>query len=513
MMSGIEVRTEFEDTDQCVEIPEDTTLAELSIYVGDECITRNRPRQRTRLAQPSESVFGPVAGLADWFIENWMAILWETHTPFKKGDLDNNATQKAAVPGVREATAHWSDYLKDGEDDLDGGAQESAQDYSTDRERYVKAQARDNAALVQLAEWQHRHLLGHASSSLALPSVVILPEGRDIVLSVDRLPGVLGASVDFLGPDKQPRTPTLFVVGHTAFKEEAQAFVDRTIEHARSSQEYSEWAEWLRERWLATQAEESDPKQQLRCMLGAVSASRVEELLSQNRRPVAKGLEHLLLDCPVVNQKSELRPAEVIVDEYVAKSDSSLSSNDVAGWEEVGQATISPHEPDFDQGYKLARVVRSRMGLGSRPIRDLDSVLNRLDVTLHEPHETALFRAAVCAPRERRAHIIPSSNAPRMDSLPAFRFAVISALGRLLWESRIRRNEPICAAQGDHAMISKGRRANAFAAEFLLPSEAIGGLGPDNPELWDRVDAYGISHSAARWHAHNVAARLSGGSA
>jgi len=513
MMSGIEVRTEFEDTDQCVEIPEDTTLAELSIYVGDDCITRNRPRQRTRLAQPSESVFGPVAGLADWFIENWMAILWEMHTPFKKGSLDDRATQKAAVPGVREAIAHWSDYLGDKEDDLDSGSQECAQDNSSDREHYVKAQVTDNADLERLAEWQHRHLLGHASSNLALPSVVILPEGRDIVLSVDRLPRAMGASVDFLGPDKQPRTATLFVIGKTAFKEQVQAFVDGTIERACISPRYSEWAEWLRQRWLVAQAEESDPKQRLRCMLGDVAASKVDELLSQNRRILAKGLEHLLLDCPIVNRKSDLRPAELIVEEYVAKGDSSLSSNEVAGWEEVGQATISLQEPDFDQGYKLARLVRSRMGLGSRPIRDLESVLKRLDVTLHEPQETTLFRAAVCAPRERRAHIIPSSNAPRMESVPAVRFAVVSALGRLLWESRIRGNEPICAAQGDHAMISKGRRANAFAAEFLLPSEAIGGLDPNNPEFGDRVDAYGISHSAARWHAHNVAARLSRGEA
>jgi hypothetical protein len=204
-----------------------------------------------------------------------------------------------------------------------------------------------------------------------------------------------------------------------------------------------------------------------------------------------------------------LRPAEVIVDEFVVKGDSSLSSKEVAGWEEVGQATISPNQPDFEQGYKLARIVRGRMGLSDKPIKNLEWVLKRLDIALEEPQETTLFRAAICAPRKRRAHIIPSTE-ERMQSQPALRFAVISALGRLLWESKIGGDKPICAAQGDHAMLSQSRRANAFAAEFLLPSEAIRGAGRDYRDLSVTAEMYGISHSAARWHAHNIEARLFG---
>jgi hypothetical protein len=509
-MSEIEFRTEFVEVDEAIIVPEDTTLADLSIYIGDDCLTLNRPRGRTRLAQPRENVFGPIAGLADWFIENWMAILWEMHTPFKKSVIGETASERSVLPGVREATSYWSEFLESARESLHTDGPEWAQKQKNDRDRFIEAQSRDNAEIAALADWQHRHLLGHVSSNLALPSVVLLPESRNIVVSVDRLPSDLDSSVEFLGPDKQSRTPSLFVVGKTAFRAAAHAFVDAVVERTQSAREFADWANWLDERWQTAQAEESDPKRRLRCMLGEVSASTIESLQQQRKGTLAQGLEQLLLDCPIVDRKSLLLPAQQIVSEYVSKDASSLSANEVAGWETVGQATISPEQPDFDQGWRLARVVRSRLNVGSKPIKSVEAILERLDVALQDRQETPLFRAAVCANREGRAHIVPSATDARMESPPAFRFAVASALGRLLWASRTKGAGPICAAQGDHAMLSQSRRANAFAAEFLLPSEAIEGLGPDDPELWKIGETYGISHSAAIWHACNVAARKAG---
>jgi hypothetical protein len=508
-MPEIEFRTEFEDSNGDVCLPEDITCAEFSIFVGDDCLTRNRPRERSRLSQPSESVFGPVAGLADWFIENWMAILWETHTPFKKGGSFETTSDKAALPGLREAAKYWYGYSQDEEDDSIEETNVYGRAHTGNPQDPWGFQAKREADLTLLADWQHRHLLGHASSDLAIPSIVILPEGRNVVLSVDRVPNDLGSSVDFLGPNKKPRTPTFCVLGKTAFKGAASIFVDRVIERAVSTQKHTEWASWLRERWHNAQLEESDPKRRLESMLGKVAASRVEEL-SSNRPMLAQGLEWVLRDCPIVKQQSELVNVEAIVADFVEKPDHSMSSKDVPGWEQFGQAMIRPDEPDFDQGYKLARVVRRQLTLGDRPIEHLKNVLGRLDVNLEDSLETSLFRAAVCATRQKPAHIVPCTpkNDSRMESRPAYRFAVISALGRLLWESRSAGGKPICAAQGDHAMISQSRRANAFAAEFLLPTEAIRGLSEDHPDLVETAERYGISFSAARWHAHNVKARM-----
>jgi hypothetical protein len=90
-----------------------------------------------------------------------------------------------------------------------------------------------------------------------------------------------------------------------------------------------------------------------------------------------------------------------------------------------------------------------------------------------------------------------------MQSYTASRFAAASAFGRLLWQARIPGQDLLCGAQGDHAMLSQSRRANAFAAEFLLPATAIEG-GLSEQVVYSLAEQYGISSTAARWHARNV---------
>jgi hypothetical protein len=504
-MSEIEFCAEFAEIND-IEIPEDVTWAELSIFVDDDCLTRNHARQGSRLLQQyntSESVNGPVAGIAEWLIENWMPIFWETHTPFKKSRLVAVDGDRAALPGLREAVQEWSGFLQD-----DEGT--SSDDSSVERAleqligRFPES-SRDRE-LIEFSDWQRRHTLGHGSSNLAIPSIVILPEGRNVVLSIDRLPGDLDSSVKFVGPDRNVRRPTVFILGKIAFKEAAKSFVDRTIERAHSDEASREWAKWLAERWETAQANESDPTRQREWLLGEVATKRLEEI-PLKQRIVARSLEQLLLDCPIVQQISDLDRVENRIRSLVMNGSSGSFDKEVAGWEQVAQASIPANQPDFEQGYRLARMVRRNIGLPARPIGDVKSLLGRLDVTLDDPLDTYLFRAAVCAPRNKVAHIIPSAIAPRMDREPAARFAVISALGRLLWESKIAGNTPICAAQGDYSMFNESRRANAFAAEFLLPTEAIRGVRPDSNALREMAEEYGISQSAAEWHAVNAEAR------
>ena len=256
-----------------------------------------------------------------------------------------------------------------------------------------------------------------------------------------------------------------FVVRKTAFKAEAQAFVDGIIERSISSQKHSEWAKWLSDRWNAALIEEADPKRQLRCMLGDVSASRLEKLQSQNEKVLAQGLEQLLLDCPIVNDKSSLGPAEEIVSEFIAKEKPSLSANEVAGWRSVSQATISPQQPDFEQGWKLAaRIVRGKLGIGIKPIKKLDSILHRLDVVLQGPQMTPLYRAAVHNKAGASPHHSIVLGPPNGESVSLSLRCGLCLGSAALGSSRIMGSKPICTAQGDHAMLSQSRRANAFAA-------------------------------------------------
>jgi Zn-dependent peptidase ImmA (M78 family) len=93
-----------------------------------------------------------------------------------------------------------------------------------------------------------------------------------------------------------------------------------------------------------------------------------------------------------------------------------------------------------------------------------------------------------------------------MAGVAGYSFGVASAFGRLLWRSNIGRQDHVYAAQGENAMLSQSRRATAFAAELLLPAEAIAGLGSNENELWKLSEIYGISRVAARWHWKHVGA-------
>ncbi len=469
-MGDIRFLAEFVDSDEEVVVPEDITAANFAILADDDAITRNRPR-RPRLMPACENVLGPVGGLVDWLIENWGPILWETHTPFKKGGFGDDNTETPGIPGVREAAANWAGYV-----DLD---------------------------TAQFAEWQHRHLLGHACSDLALPSIVIIPEDRHVVIAVDRLPSAAQASVEFLGPDDMPRGQSVFVCRKIDFRQTAKEFIEKTLERTESIEKFNYWANWLKERWLQAQSNEAKPRNQLTWMLGELSAKRVEEI-TKDQPGLANGMQQMLLDCPIVTQRTELRPIENLISDLAIKPDSSLSSKEIPGWRNLVPESVSMSMPEFAQGYQLARLVRQKMSLEEKPIRDLSKTLERLDVKLEDDFDSSLFRVAVCAPSHGRAHIVPSSMDERMRTPTASRFAIASALGRLIWQSRLSASKPICAAQGDYAMLSQSRRANAFAAEFLLPREAILGVSPDSPELWNLAARYGISPPAARWHVHNV---------
>jgi hypothetical protein len=500
-MSEIRFLVEFEDGAEAPQFPEDVTAGQFAIFVDAACLTRNRPagHRRSHLIQ-ADTVFGPVAGLVDWLIENWAPVLWETHTPFKKSALNERAPVGAASHGESERLANWP---RDEDEGCDDEILPPAGDFDI-------AGGADERDTPESEEWQHRHLLGHGSSDLAIPSILILPEDRNVVLKVKSLPTKWHSSVEFLGPNDKPRLPSLFVCRKIVFKEAARAFIEKTLEHAQSNTSFASWAEWLRSRWQDAQTQEANPASQLRWMLGEVSASRIQEL-ERNDPPKAQSLSQLLLDCRIATERSELRPAEALIGDFALKPDSSFPSNDTPRWRTVSNNSISTNQPYFAQGYDLARSVRQTLGLGTRPIEDLSRLLARLDIQLEDACQTSLFRVAVCAPTRGSAHIIPSTLDQEVGSYASSRFAIASALGRLLWQSKFQAGRPICVAQGDQAMVTQSRRANAFAAEFLLPGEVILQQDPHNPQIGRLSETYGLSRYATKLHAMDIWTNISRG--
>ena len=148
-------------------------------------------------------------------------------------------------------------------------------------------------------------------------------------------------------------------------------------------------------------------------------------------------------------------------------------------------------------GLPTGRLVREKVGLGDDPIDSLPHLLRELDIQCDKSINSTLFRAAVCAAPGRRAHLVPrrvraECKAIRLHVLPSHPHSGACS-GKLSTRTRL----ALCA-QGDHAMLSQSRRANAFAAEFLLPATAIEGAFSEQV-VYSLAELYGISSTAARW--------------
>ncbi len=180
-------------------------------------------------------------------------------------------------------------------------------------------------------------------------------------------------------------------------------------------------------------------------MVGEVSARRVEELRTDQPR-IATGLCQLLLDCPLVTAVEELAPVEGMLIDLVNSGLQPTPGGGVPGWQRLNTSRVSTNQPDFLQGYQLARLVREKVGLGDDPIDSLPHLLRELDIQCDKSINSSLFRAAGCAAPGRRAHLVPSASEGRMQSYTASRFAIASAFGRLLWQARVPGQDLLCGA-------------------------------------------------------------------
>jgi hypothetical protein len=490
-MSGIRFQVAFDDVIADTEVPEDCTIADLAIFIGDDCLTLHQTEgRRVRLGPKtySNTVRGPIAGLVDWLIDNWSSILWETQTPFKRNGTHRMYKLTPPLPGIKEVEKEWEGYID---------SSDVHEDDYFDHDTVVSY----DRQLEELADWQHRHLLGHATSDLAIPSIVIAPDDRKVFLSIDRASS--SCDVKFCGLDGKPRVLTQHVLPKSEFRSSAQAFIESVIKRIQDSGKFDRWADWVSKRWLAAQENERDPSNQLEIMIGEIGAKRVEHI-RQSEPILAAGLRQLLLDCRKVEHGSDLDPLEDVLRQFFVHAEAKSSTGKRWAWESMSNAKIPLDEPDFMQGYALAKEARHYVNLGTEPITDVAETLKQFDVKLEKARSTPLYRAAACAIKGRKAHIIPSSSDTRMRKMPGHNFAVASALGRLLWDAWNPDNNIICVAQGDYSLFSESRRANAFAAEWLLPGRVARRLSPESPALRETAERYGISEAAASWHARNA---------
>jgi hypothetical protein len=430
--------------------PERVTWGRLQISIDGTVVTRHVVEE-DRASGPEDGVVGGMSSLAEWVVDHWLSVFWEIRTPFPK------------ILGLSAGRVPGPDAVRRG-------------------------RVGEGIDPPRLASWQGRHVLGAASSELALPAITFLPEQRQVGVSVQIPPIDLGSTARFLDPglDEPVWLPKEDAI------EEMRRFVEATMARARTDPGAATWASWIAARFEQVASRADNEAERRRSMFGDLVADRWERDRAA-LGPDIGAYEGVLLDAEIVADDSD---AEGLVQgiRHVAASPSGL----VEDWKQVRPAAEHSSGPPYERGYRLAESARRHLREPDAPLTDLRHVLEELGVQVRVHDGTPLFRSACIRGRDGAPAVLVAKRHPFNASVAGNRFATAAALGRLLAGGHAA-GRAFGAAHGSQARWRATQEANAFAAELLLPLPALRSCG----SVEQLSERYGISRTAAERHREN----------
>ncbi|MBK9386949.1 MAG: hypothetical protein IPN34_19210 [Planctomycetes bacterium] len=427
---------------------ERATWSSLRIELDGECLTRRKERPE------QDEVIGPLSGIAEWVVECWPSILFEVHTPFDK--LSVLARGAKDLPSLRSACEFWTD----------SGALD----------------------IGRMGAWQHRHTLGHASTDVAIPPLVFLPDVEDVGISVDELATALSPNVKFELPASH-RTELKWM-SVEVLADILASFVRTVAERARRVSDARPWGDWILSELAEAQRGGADPAERRKWRLGE-GAGRSWPTIEASYATISEGLEGVLTDSRELRSESDLK--------QLAECLRPRSRTRHAGaWSRVAIHGVRPRRVAYEQGYALAHAVREATSRSRGPL-DIQELLKALEVTLVVSKRSEVFRSATLHDTQGRAVIAYAATYFEDAGLAPRNFAIAAALGRLLSEQRLAEGRSAGAAHGTQSRWRATQVANAFAAELHAPIEDVRQV----QRAEDLVERFGLSMSASIEHFAN----------
>jgi Zn-dependent peptidase ImmA (M78 family) len=135
---------------------------------------------------------------------------------------------------------------------------------------------------------------------------------------------------------------------------------------------------------------------------------------------------------------------------------------------DVLPSSARPHE----QGYELATLAHETMQLPAKPLKlDIQKLLSRYGVAQREVDlsDTKIRAIAICG-KDLQALVVVNRSCRHNHTEPGLRFTLAHELCHLLFDEED--GVPLAVASGPWAAATIEKRANAFAAMFLMPEEA-----------------------------------------
>lgn len=217
----------------------------------------------------------------------------------------------------------------------------------------------------------------------------------------------------------------------------------------------------------------------------AALATEADDLVVVDSAPAA-----LLLSAvsPTVSESDVRALSRLLIDQYVS------SGSDVGALDTIsGSVPLDPSIPAWEQGYDLAEDLHQVLALTGAYV-DVQQVLTDFGVALHD---IALDDETI-----RGCSLVGPSHRPTvaLNTLSSFsladtakRFTLAHELCHLLHDRSYAAK--LAIASGPWAPLALERRANAFAAMFLMPLHLVEQAIADAP---DRITADGVRRVAER---------------
>jgi Zn-dependent peptidase ImmA (M78 family) len=206
-------------------------------------------------------------------------------------------------------------------------------------------------------------------------------------------------------------------------------------------------------------------------MLGTVDATRMKSALgmpADSDDPGESAAAQVLRDLPPSDDTLAL--GEMI--ERVASSLRSVRGSRWLEYREIARdAGLDATSPE-DAGQRAAHALREALGLDSREVRDERPLVEDLGVAVVEHAGTIADTRMLAAASLDGAAFVDILPTPRTRTQWGKRFEIVRGLGHVLLDPT-RGRVVGAASSGGFAQESRRRRAGAFAAEFLLPNEAL----------------------------------------
>lgn len=160
----------------------------------------------------------------------------------------------------------------------------------------------------------------------------------------------------------------------------------------------------------------------------------------------------------------------------------------------------------YDQGYELARNVREQFGISPSDKADAQGILEKLGVAVvTRSFGTDVIDAVGCWGSGHGPAVLVNSDGEHAQAAHGRRATLAHELAHVIFDRH--GSLPVAEVLGGNAPLYPEQRASAFAAEFLMPKQAVSDRirnAPDKVREIERLcNHFDVSRELAAWHISN----------